>query len=826
MSSNYHLIPQNVNTPFQRSSGEVCDNLTPLLPEEGTDSEVGDETPPSSFCGELQILHASPYSQTERFGFIMGFGTGRYPMRYYWIATAVLAAVALAIGLLIGFLAAPSGGGETPGNPPTERPPSETYQAWLDALKGEDEWVTEKLLEVLDAKKIEEHLRSLTRVPNLAGTSVDKDTAYYVRDEFNKYGLDSVEVVPYEVLLSYPDIENPNYVYVLNSDGEEEFKSQAFEKALTPEENRTDIVPPFNAYAVNGDVEGQLVYVNYARLEDFLYLERNLSVNITGKIVISRYGKIYRGDKSNHAEMFGAAGLILYSDPADYAVDSVTDVYPDTWWLPGSGVQRGTLFLDIGDPLTPGYPSLDTAFREEEEDIRLPKIPVHPIGYDDALKLLEQIGGTRAPDSWQGKMDLTYNIGPEMKDNKTVRLEVNNVNQKNYTYTTIGYIKGSLEPDRYVILGNHRDAWVFGSLDPSSGTACMLELARAFKILIDEHGWRPRRTIVFCSWGAEEYGLIGSNEWIEENIKALSKKAVLYMNVDTAVQGNHVFRARSSPALYKAIYDATKKVTDPSERSKSVFENWIDKSPGSDGQPSIGTLGAGSDYASFMDLVGISALDFRYTYDSALGISSYPLYHSMYETFHLAKGILDPDFEYHLAVTQVWAELARSFADSLILPFNCEDYGIKMEESMDEIKRNSEAMMKERGFDLDNFYTALEEYKEAAKNFHAYIDNLETVDPFEVRSINDKLMYLERSFIDPLGLPDRLLNRHVVFAPSSKNTYFGDAFPGLLDGMFDIDNLGEPEATEQWKLVEKHVSVLTYFVHGAAKTLKEVFQDG
>ncbi|XP_077996989.1 N-acetylated-alpha-linked acidic dipeptidase 2-like [Glandiceps talaboti] len=817
MASDYHLMmeSQDLSPPLPLSAPNESGDRVPLLTEE---ERLDGDHPPNSFCQELQLIQYPKESAST-----VTMGTGRYPMRYYWIACGVFGLLMLGLGLLIGFLAAPS----SSKSDSTETP--ESYKSWSDALKGEDEGITEKLLEILQKSKIEEHLRYLTSKPHLAGTTADRDNAYYVKNEFTKYGLDHIEVIPYDVLLSYPDLNNTNHAYLLSSNGDVEFTSKAYEKPLTDIENRTDIVPPFNAYAANGTVKGQLVYVNYARIEDFQFLERNLSVDVTGKIVIARYGKIFRGDKAHHAEIFGAAGLILYSDPKDYATEDTTEVYPKEWWLPGTGVQRGTLWLSNGDPLTPAYPSLDSAFREDEESITgLPHIPVHPIGYDDAMQLLKQMDGVKAPNSWQGNLDITYNIGPDMKDNRTVKLEVNNKNQRNYTYTTVGYIKGSLEPDRYVIIGNHRDAWVFGSVDPSSGTACMLELARAFQELITKHNWRPRRTIVFCSWGAEEYGLIGSTEWVEENMKTLSKKAVVYLNVDISVQGNHAFRAKSSPSLYQVIYDVTKKIKDPNDMTKTVYQNWLEKVP-KEGEavPYIGNLGSGSDYAPFMNTLGVSSMDLRYDYDQALGISSYPLYHSMYETFHLMENTLDPDFTYHLVVSQVWGEMARTFADSLFLPFNCEDYGKKMKQSMDGIKDSYEDEMNERNIKFDDFYNALDEFESAANDFHAYIESVESNvdDPFEVRGINDKLMYLERSFVDPIGLPDRLLDRHVVFAPSSKDTYVGDAFPGLVDALFDIDQLEEPAATKQWKVVEKHLSVLTYFVHGAAKTLKEVFDE-
>ncbi|MGH0179820.1 UNVERIFIED_CONTAM: hypothetical protein FKN15_015401 [Acipenser sinensis] len=286
--------------------------------------------------------------------------------------------------------------------------------------------------------------------------------------------------------------------------------------------------------------QGDPVYVNYGTIEDFTYMKRNLSVDLNGTIAIARYGKIFRADKVKHAAEFGCVGMVLYSDPADYAVDSEVRVYPDDWWLPGTGVQRGTVLPRDGDPLTPYYPSIESAFYQKESDsFSVSAIPVTPIGYDDAIKYLRKISGPEANSTWQGGLNVTYRLGPGFippYSNSKLKLHVHTYNERRMTHNVIGYIRGEHEPDRYVVLGNHRDAWVFGAVDPSSASAAMMELSRAFGELLKD-GWRPRRSIVFCSWGAEEHGLIGSTEWVEELVKILGTRAVAYLNVDIAVEG-------------------------------------------------------------------------------------------------------------------------------------------------------------------------------------------------------------------------------------------------------------------------------------------------
>ncbi|KAG7155531.1 Glutamate carboxypeptidase 2-like 4 [Homarus americanus] len=346
------------------------------------------------------------------------------------------------------------------------------------------------------------------------------------------------------------------------------FTSNYKEKPLRDGDDDPDFVHAFNGYAPAGSVSSEagrgVVYVNYGRVEDFDKLEE-LGVNVSGCIAIARYGKIFRGNKLLHAQERGAKGMILFSDPGDVAQEGVADddVYPYTWWLPGTGMQRGTTYMGSGDPLTPGWSSTANAYRLTMEDADLPKIPCQPIGYDDARVILEKMGGMAAPDeAWKGGLDgLAYNLGPELLDEYsgyTLHLDTHNTFQQYTSYNVIGTIKGEVEPDRYVLIGNHRDAWGFGASDPSSGTAQILETARVMGQLMAD-GWRPRRTLVFCSWGAEEYGLIGSTEWVEEHVEKLQERSVMYLNTDTCASGP-ILHVPGSPLLWDAITDITKMV--------------------------------------------------------------------------------------------------------------------------------------------------------------------------------------------------------------------------------------------------------------------------
>ncbi|KAG7165785.1 N-acetylated-alpha-linked acidic dipeptidase 2-like 2 [Homarus americanus] len=444
---------------------------------------------------------------------------------------------------------------------------------------------------------------------------------------------------------------------------------------------------------VSSEAGRGVVYVNFGRVEDFDKLEE-LGVNVSGCIAIARYGKIFRGNKLLHAQERGAKGMILFSDPGDVAQEGVADddVYPYTWWLPGTGMQRGTTYMGSGDPLTPGWSSTANAYRLTMEDADLPKIPCQPIGYDDARVILEKMGGMAAPDeAWKGGLDgLAYNLGPELLDEYsgyTLHLDTHNTFQQYTSYNVIGTIKGEVEPDRYVLIGNHRDAWGFGASDPSSGTAQILETARVMGQLMAD-GWRPRRTLVFCSWGAEEYGLIGSTEWVEEHVEKLQERSVMYLNTDTCASGP-ILHVPGSPLLWDAITDITKMV--PGVRQGPTVYDELKDYYTAMNKTSIEmtTLGSGSDYAPFSFYCGIPCLDLWFRRDKNKNeISIYPSYHTGYETFYMVDHNVDPGFRIHQGCSRLASLMLRFFADSALIPYSLEQLPKTIKEGIDSFKKN------------------------------------------------------------------------------------------------------------------------------------------
>ncbi|KAF4793248.1 N-acetylated-alpha-linked acidic dipeptidase 2 [Turdus rufiventris] len=614
--------------------------------------------------------------------------------------------------------------------------------------------VRQKLVAEMKAENIRKFLRSFTKLPHLAGTEQNLLLAKKIQGQWKEFGLDSAELVNYDVLLSYPNEKQPNYISVIDDQGNEIFNTSLFEPPPQGYENVTDILPPYNAFSAQGVPEADLVYVNYGRTEDFFKLEREMGINCTGKIVIARYGKIFRGNKVKNAILAGAQGIILYSDPADYCAPGV-EAYPGGWNLPGGGVQRGNVLNlnGAGDPLTPGYPAKEYTFRyKANEGVGIPKIPVHPIGYHDAEVLLRAMGGPAAPDSsWKGGLNVPYNIGPGFTGNSSTR---------------------------YIILGGHRDSWVFGGIDPTTGAAVLQEIVRSFGKM--------------------------------------------------KMEGNYTLRVDCTPLLYKLVYNLTKEILSPDEgyENKSLYESWLEKDPAPENNtyPRINKLGSGSDFEAYFQRLGIASGRARYTKNRKSDkFSNYPVYHTVYETFELVEKFYDPTFKKQLTIAQLRGKLVYELADSQVIPFDSRDYGEALKGYSNRIyklAKKHEEQLKLYKVLFDPLFSAVVNFSKAASEFHRRLEQVDKKDPVAVRIMNDQLMLTERAFTDPLGLPGRKFYRHIIFAPSSHNKYAGESFPGIYDAMFDIESKADQH--EAWEEVKRQISIAAFTVQAAAETLKEV----
>jgi N-acetylated-alpha-linked acidic dipeptidase len=646
----------------------------------------------------------------------------------------------------------------------------------------------EQFLAVPDPQSAREHLRRLTLVPHIAGTKEDYDTAIYVRDQLRSYGLNA-ELKEYEVWLNYPN--TPTVLELITTRRQKLNVEEAVVKN-DPTSSNPKITPLFNGFSPSGDVTGPVVYANYGLPDDYEDLKK-AGVDVKGKIVIVRYGNSFRGVKAKVAEDHGAIGCIIYSDPADDGYMQ-GDVYPKGPWRPVASGQRGSvqyLFDYPGDPLTPGRPAIQGVPRlKPEEATDLTRIPVQPVAYDVARTILEPLKGPVRPRGFQGGLPFPYHLGGT--NDVKLRLKTDMDYKQRTIWDVVATIDGNEEKDRWVILGNHRDAWVFGAVDPNSGSSAMLEVGRGFGQLL-KAGWKPRRTIILCSWDAEEYGLIGSTEWAEELAPELKEKAVAYLNLDAAVSGAH-FGASSVPSLWKLMRAVTRDVRDP-KTGKTVYQQWQDRAREdrseeekiTGGEARIGPLGSGSDYTPFLQHLGIASTDMGFGGD-------YGVYHSAYDSFYWMDHFGDPGFRYHVAAAQVWGTLAMRLADADGLSFDYTDYASEIREFFKQALKLARLRNLAGPLDDKAMTEAIDDFaKEAERVEKSRQDAIRSSDRAKLAKINDALVQAERQFIDARGLRGRAWYKHQIYAPGF---YTGYAAQPLTDFRQALDERNAMNAKE------------------------------
>uniref|UniRef100_A0A3Q1G8E3 Aminopeptidase NAALADL1 n=1 Tax=Acanthochromis polyacanthus TaxID=80966 RepID=A0A3Q1G8E3_9TELE len=645
-------------------------------------------------------------------------------------------------------------------------------------------------------------------------------------------GLDDAWREEYNVYLSFPDANNPNKVTVVDAANVVKHSIREKEKPYTDDQRDPDVVQPYAAYSPAGHVKGKLVYANQGKPSD--YEELSKKVNLTGTIAITRYGGAGRGAKAINAAPYGVAGVLVYTDPQDINdgfMSDTNETYPHSWYLPPSGVERGSFNRDFGDLLTPYLAAKEETYRIPPENIvGIPPIPIQPIGFEDAYVLICALDGDAAPFAWQGAFNCTYNLGgPGFKptsafSNSDVKMDIYNQEVIKNSANVMGIIRGSVEPDRYVIYGNHRDSWVHGAIDPSSGTSVMLEITRVLGRMVKQGIWRPRRSIIFGSWGAEEFGLIGSAEYTEQYFAKLSERTVAYINVDIAVFANAYLRASAMPSLQSVIFKASKEVSAPGESSTNVYETWkrhYNRTSGIHGViPRLGYLtGAGSDYAAFVHYLGISSIDMSYTYDrSKTNARIYPAYHTAYDTFDYASKYIDPGFVSHQAVARTAGNILIRLADSLLLPFNCADYAEVLDSYLTTAITLYQPQLEAHNISIEPLKRAVAMFTTNAEQLDKTINSLDRANetPLTIRRINDQLMLLDRAFLDPLAFPDKYAFRHVIWTSNSAGKA---TFPGLADAFAQAELSG---LDSDWEKVHYHLSVVSQAIEGAASTLGDV----
>ncbi|KAF3822231.1 hypothetical protein GH733_007605 [Mirounga leonina] len=727
---------------------------------------------------------------------------------------AVGAAALLGLGIILGHFAIPKEA-DVPA-------PSISQDLDLEIL--------ETVMQHLDASRIRENLRELSKEPHLASSPRDEALVQVLLQRWKdpESGLDSAEAPAYQVLLSFPGQERPNLVTVVSPTGRVLFSCRQSEQNLTGEQAGPDVVPPYAAYAPPGTPQGLLVYANRGTEEDFTNLQTQ-GIKLEGTIALTRYGGAGRRAKAVNAAKYGVAGVLVYADPADIndGLSSANATFPNSWHLPPSGVEQGSYFEYFGDPLTPYLPANPSSFLLDPDAAPgFPPIPTQPIGFDDAKILLCNLQGTVAPAAWQGALGCDYRLGPGFRSDgdfpadSQVNVSVHNRLELRNSSNVLGIIRGAVEPDRYVLYGNHRTAGYTGP----SGTAVLLELSRVLGTLLKKGTWRPRRSIVFASWGAEEFGLIGSTEFTEEFFSKLQERTVAYINVDISVFANATLRAQGTPPVQSVIFAATKQIPAPSPVGLSIYDNWIRysnrSSPAYGLVPSLGSLGAGSDYAPFVHFLGISSMDIAYTYDrSKTSARIYPTYHTAFDPFGYVDKFADPGFGSHQAVARTAGSVLLRLSDSLFLPLNVRDCGEPLRSFLQAAQQNLGARLEQHSISLGPLVTAVEKFEGAAAALDQHVSALQkgTPDPLQVRMLNDQLMLLERTFRNLRAFPEERYYSHVLWAPRTGSVA---TFPGLANACSRAMNTGLGSAA--WAEVQRQLSILVVALEGAAATLRPV----
>ena len=718
-----------------------------------------------------------------------------------------------------------------------------------ESSRAERQW-EEKFKAIPSPQLMRDYMQHLSARPHNVGTAYDKENAEWLLAKFKEFGLDA-HIETFDILFPTPKERAVELV-----EGGPKFAAKLQEPAvaLDPTSNQqSEQLPTYNAYSIDGDVTAPLVFVNYGIPEDYEQLAR-LGVSVKGAIVIAKYGHSWRGIKPKVAAEHGAVGCLIYSDPNEDGFKQ-GETFPAGAWRPRDGVQRGSVADDPiypGDPLTPGVGATKDAKRLDLKDVPvITKIPVLPISYGDAEPLLAALTGQIAPRAWRGGLGMTYRIGPGPAK---VHLKVKSNWDLKTIYDVIGKIPGSTNADQWVIRGNHHDAWVNGAEDPISGLISVMEEARAMGELVKQ-GWKPKRTIIFCAWDAEEPGLIGSTEFAEQHADELKQHAVVYINSDVNARG--FFGAEGSHTLEKFINDVARDVQDP-ETKLSVWKRAQLRQIGRPDDTSerqearsrtdlrIGALGSGSDYGAFLQHDGVAALNLGFGGEDGGGI-----YHSIYDDFYWYTHFSDTEFVYGRALAQTAGTAIMRLADADLLPFEFTNFADTMQTYVKELKtlaQKSRDEIIERNRELDegvfiattdprvksvpppreavppflNFApldNATDAISRAAAEYRKALDKAlanggAALASASLAEVNQALMQSEQQLTLEQGLPGRPWFKHFVDAPGQYTGYEAKTLPAVR----------EPIEQKQWKDVDAEIVVTARVLETEAAHIHSVAQ--
>ena len=655
-----------------------------------------------------------------------------------------------------------------------------------------------------DEERRQHHI--FTSEPHVAGSPRNNELARYIADQWRQEGLEDVVIRRYDVYGSNPKSTSLEMVAPIH------YRAILRELPIPgdPDLKNKGISSAWSGMSSSGEVTAPLVYAHSGNPEDYDLL-RKQGIEVKGKVVLVRYSNpySYRGFKALTAEREGAAALLIYSDPAEDGFKK-GKVVPNGPWGPEYHIQRGAITYDFmvpGDPLTPGWASVPGAKRiPVEQAVSIPKIMALPLSWHDAKPLLAQMDGPVAPAEWQGGLPIKYHLGGK-RVRVHVKIEMDNSTQPYYVVE--GRIRGAQLPDEWIVLGNHRDAWVFGGVDPSSGTASMMELTRALGKLA-KSGMRPRRTLVVCSWDGEEVGLTGSTEWGEQFADELRKKAVAYINVDEATSGPN-FHGQAVASLAPMLIETSKSLRDPT--GKSLYEAWIESSqqqrleskqpgPVTDSNLADTRIGSGSDHTVFLNFIGMPVF--------GLGFEGpYGVYHSAYDDFFWMNHFGDPGYRYHTLMSQLWGVLALRLANADLLPFDFASYADNIRQFVNELTKDKDLAQ----LDLKPVLGAIDDFEAAGKRLDLYAASAlvsGAIDPRIAATINHGTMQVERNWLNPDGIPGRPWFKHMLYG--ARFTYAHLELPGLTEAVEKQD----------WTTARQQAEILRQALDNNTKLVNEL----
>ncbi|MGO8793638.1 MAG: M28 family metallopeptidase [Candidatus Sulfotelmatobacter sp.] len=655
-----------------------------------------------------------------------------------------------------------------------------------------------------DEEKRQHHI--FTAEPHVAGSARNNELARYIADEWRNEGLEDVVIRRYDVYGSNPKFTSLEMVAPVR------YKALLRELPIPgdPDSKNKSISSAWSGMSASGEVTAPLVYAHSGNPEDYDLL-RKQGIDVKGKIVLVRYSNpySYRGFKALTAQREGAAAILIYSDPAeDGYKKGKTD--PNGPWGPEYHIQRGAITYDFmvpGDPLTPGWASVPGAKRiPVEEAVSIPKIMALPLSWHDAKPLLANMDGPVAPDDWQGGLPIKYHLGGQ-RVRVHVKIEMDNSTQPYYVVE--GRIRGAELPEEWVVLGNHRDAWVFGGVDPSSGTASMMELTRALGKLA-KSGIRPRRTIIVCSWDGEEVGLTGSTEWGEQFADELRKNAIAYINVDEATSGAD-FHGQAVASLAPMLVETSHTLHDPS--GKSLYEAWKESAARerseakqldavTDQNLADTRIGSGSDHTVFLNFVGMPVL--------GLGFEGpYGVYHSAYDDFFWMNHFGDPGYRYHTLMSQLWGVLALRLANADLEPYDFAAYASNIRQFVNEMEKGKDLTQ----LDLKPALAAVDDFEFAGRRLNDSVIHMLAqgiLDPKLADTINHGAMQVERNWLNPDGIPGRPWFKHILYG--ARYTYAHLELPGLTEAV----------ERQDWITAKQQAEILRQALINNTKLLNEL----